>query len=118
MGAEPTLPAAVVGHDLAARDAKAAAAAAKTNLEVITAQVQIAMQCATATVDRDGAAVAKWVGSKGRTTIDTAALTADLPDVAATYMRTGTPVAQSPSTGEGERERMSNALAIRPDQTN
>lgn len=90
---DPTLPATVVGFDLAAqlRDAKAAAAAAKTDLEVITATVQITMQCATAAVDPDGAAVAKWVGSKGRTTIDTAALTADLPDVAATYMRTGKP---------------------------
>ncbi len=90
---DPTLPAAVVGHDLAAqlRDAKAAAAAAKTDLEVITAQVQIAMQCATAAVDPDGDAVAKWTASKGRESIDTKALAADLPDVAATYMRTGKP---------------------------
>lgn len=90
---DPTLPAAVVGHDLAAqlRDAKAAAAAAKTDLEVVTAQVQIAMQCATAAVDPDGEAVAKWVGSKGRESIDTKALAAVLPDVAAKFMRTGKP---------------------------
>jgi putative phage-type endonuclease len=89
----PDLPPARVGHDLAneLRDAKAAAAAAKTDLEVAAARVQIAMQSATEAVTPDGDTVAKWTASKGRASIDTKALAADLPDVAANYMRTGKP---------------------------
>ncbi len=88
---DPTLPAAVVGHDLAAqlRDAKAAAAAAKTDLEVVTAQVQIAMQCATAAVDPDGEAVCSWATRSGPTTVDRKALDAD--GLLQKYQRQGKP---------------------------
>lgn len=91
--ADDRLPAVVVSDDLAQRlrDAKAAAAAAKTDLEVVTAEIQIAMQRATAAVTPDGEPVAKWTASKGRESIDTTALKAALPDVAAQYTRTGKP---------------------------
>jgi len=89
----PDLPPARVGHDLAneLRDAKAAAAAARTDLEVAAARVQIAMQSATEAVTPDGDTVAKWTASKGRASMDTALLKEELPLVAAKYMRTGKP---------------------------
>ncbi len=95
------LPPARVGHDLAneLRDAKAAAAAAKTDLDVAAARVQIAMQSATEAVTPDGDVVAKWTASKPRESIDTKALAADLPDVAANYMRTGKPGRRFSITG-------------------
>lgn len=97
----PDLPAVMVPLDVAQelRDAKARAAAAKTDLEVAAARVQIAMQSATAAVDPDGEPVAKWTPSKGRESLDTKALAADLPDVAAKYMRTGKPGRRFTVTG-------------------
>lgn len=73
------------------RDTRAAAAAAKTDAEMTAAEVKALMAAATVAVDGTGEPVAKWPATSGITSIDTAALKADLPDVAATYMRTGKP---------------------------
>jgi len=59
------------------RDAKAALAAAKTDYEVTAAEVQAQMREAVAAVDAAGDKVASWSPTKGRTTVDTAALKAD-----------------------------------------
>ncbi len=87
----PDLPPARVSHDLAnqLRDAKAAAAAAKTDLEVAAARVQIAMQSATEAVTPDGDVVAKWTARAGAKTIDRDAMTAD--GVLEKYQREGKP---------------------------
>lgn len=87
----PDLPPAHVSHDLAQelRDAKAAAAAAKTDLEQAAARVQIAMQCATQAVTPDGDVVAKWTARAGAKTIDRDAMEAD--GVLEKYQREGTP---------------------------
>lgn len=59
------------------RDAKAALAAAKTDYEVTAAEVQAQMREAVAAVDGAGDKVATWSATKGRTTVDSAALKAD-----------------------------------------
>lgn len=71
------------------RDTKAALAAAKTDHEVAAAEVQLAMREACTGYDDAGDIAVRWNPSKGRESIDSKALRADLPDVAAQYTRTG-----------------------------
>lgn len=69
----------VIPDDLAARlrDSKATANAAKTDYEVACAEVQALMREAVAAVDEAGDRIATWNPTKGRTTINRAALKAD-----------------------------------------
>jgi putative phage-type endonuclease len=79
-----------IGPELAValRDARAAAAAAATDLEVATAAVMDRMRTATVATC-GGERIATWNERKGRTAVDTEALKADgLYD---TYARTGKP---------------------------
>lgn len=71
------------------RDTKAALAAAKTDLEIAAAEVQLAMREACTGYDDQGEIAVRWNPSKGRESIDTKALRADHPDIAAQYTRTG-----------------------------
>lgn len=72
------------------RDAKARAAAAKTDLEQVIAAVQMQMESAVTGCCGDEV-VARWSPVVGRTTIDTGLLREAFPEVAAQVIRQGPP---------------------------
>lgn len=81
------------------RDARARAAAAKTEADELAARVQVAMGAAT-TGTVDGEVAVRWSGVKPRTTVDVAALKAD--GLFDKYSRRGDPSRRFTVTNQGE----------------